>query len=143
MSSRTVFQAVRLLALLCLPLVFSACAPANPAYKASIKADVSERAPVGFPFDVEDFQWSYVDGGNRLQVSGRIKNNGSTARRGVIYALIFDEKGQGVALGESGISPAVLEPGQSGSFSIVAKTSRPQRGRPIKHLRLLTNTQGE
>ncbi len=88
----------------------AACAPVNTAYRAPIDHDVTERAKVGLPFDVQDFTWTYVQGGSRLKVSGTIKNNGRAARRGVIYALMFDEKGLGVAMGESSISP-VCRPG--------------------------------
>ncbi len=121
----------------------NACAPVNSAYKAPIKADLAEKAPVGLDFEVKDFKWDYLSDGRRLQVTGTIENHTKTARRGTIFAMLFDEKGLGVAMGESQISPAVLEPGQSGTFTIVAQTSRPKGPQAIKHLRLLTNVQAE
>ena len=132
------------LALFLAATFFSACAPKKDSpYKDPISQDVSESASVGLKFEVQDFKWAYVNGGKSLQVTGTIKNKTKKAHHAVIYAMMFDENGAGVAMGESFITPAYLEPGQSGSFSVLAQTNRPQGPNGIRHLRLLTNAQPE
>lgn len=118
-------------------------APVNVAWRPPTDVDVSEIASCGLKYEVTDFRWTYVDGGRRLQVSGRVRNNENKTSRAVIYGFMFDEKGDGVALGESWTTPRYLEPGQSGDFTIIAQTSRPASGDKIKNIRLLTNAQPE
>lgn len=130
--------------LLAAPLFLtSACAPTNVAWRPPTDVDVSEVAAVGLKYEVEHFTWTYIDGGQRLKVTGRVKNREASAARAVIYGFMFDEKGDGVALGESWTSPMFLAAGQSGEFTIIARTSRPASGDKIKNIRLLINAQPE
>lgn len=132
----------RPLLLLALLLALAACARVNTAYRAPIDADTIERATNSLAFDVQDFQWSYMRDGRGLKIVALIKNNtGEVQRRAVVYALVFDEKGIGTAMGEAQVSPTVLKPGAVGKFTLVAATNRPRDGEPLRHLRLLTNTQ--
>lgn len=119
----------------------AACGRVNTAYRAPIDGDVIEKATNSLDFDVQDFKWAYMRDGRGLKVTGTIKNNTGQTQRAVIYALMFDEKGLGTAMGETRVNPPVLQPGAVGSFTIVAATNRPQATEPILHLRLLTNTQ--
>lgn len=134
---------LRPLLLAALMLALAACASrVNTAYRAPIDADTIEKATNSMAFDVQDFHWSYMRDGRGLKVVGLIKNNtGETQRRALVYALLFDEKGIGTAMGEAQVSPTVLKPGAVGKFTLVAATSRPKDGEPLRHLRLLTNTQ--
>lgn len=124
-----------------LMISLTACGRVNSAYRAPIKRDVIERSTNSLAFDVQEFKWSYMRDGRGLQVIGTIKNNTGRTQRAVIYALMFDEKGLGTAMGEAEVYPPVLEPGGVGTFTIIAATNRTQSTEPIRHLRLLTNTQ--
>lgn len=117
--------------------------PVNVAWRPPTNVDVIEKASCGLNYEVTEFKWAYINDGRSLQVSGSIKNNEKRASRAVIYGFMFDEKGDGVAIGESWTSPRFLEPGQSGTFSIVAQTNRPASGEKIRNIRLLTNAQPE
>jgi|GEM_PF-2084794 len=143
MNSRQSRLLPRLFLVSALMLVLAACAPRiNTAYRAPIDADTIERATNSLAFDVQDFQWSYMRDGRGLKVVGLIKNNtGEIQRRAVVYALVFDEQGLGTAMGEAQVKPTVLKPGAVGKFTLVAATNRPKDGEPLRHLRLLTNTQ--
>jgi hypothetical protein len=136
----TLFRPLLLIALI---LTLAACAArVNTAYRAPIDADTIERATNSLAFDVQDFHWSYMRDGRGLKVVGLIKNNtGEIQRRAVVYALVFDEKGIGTAMGEAQVSPTVLKSGAVGKFTLVAATNRPKDEEPLRHLRLLTNTQ--
>lgn len=131
----------RLLLLFVLLLILVACGRVNTAYREPIDENVIEKATNSLDFDVQDFKWAYMRDGRGLKVTGTIKNNTGQAQRAVIYALMFDEKGLGTAMGETRVNPSVLQPGAVGSFTIVAATNRTQATEPIQHLRLLTNTQ--
>ena len=125
-------------------VLFSACGkPVNVAWRPPTDVDVIEQASVGLNYEVTEFKWSYIDGGRRLQVDGQVKNKGKNPSRAVIYGFMFDERGDGVAVGESWTNPAYLQPGQVGTFSIVAQTNRPASIDKIKNIRLLTNAQAE
>lgn len=133
----------KLTALLALALLMSlpACGRVNTAYRPPIDQDVIERATNSLPFDVQEFTWAYMPDGRGLKVSGTIKNNGPATQRAVIYALLFDEEGIGTAMGQTTAHPPVLAPEQTGRFTLLVATSRPRDERPLRHLRLLTNTQ--
>ncbi|UQZ89815.1 hypothetical protein C4J81_11580 [Deltaproteobacteria bacterium Smac51] len=110
--------------------------------KPVIRSNVIERAPVGLRMDVTKFNWQYIRGGSGLQVTGTVRNNTRKPQQPVVlYAMLFDETGKAVGMGETRISPSSLAPGAQGSFTLVVATSRPQKPRPIKYLRLLTNFQ--
>ncbi len=110
--------------------------------KPAIRSDVIERAPVGLRMDVTKFKWQYIRGGSGLQVTGTVRNSTrKTQQPIVLYAMLFDETGKAVGMGETRITPSSLPPGGQGVFTLVVATSRPQKPRPIKHLRLLTNFQ--
>lgn len=134
---------LRPLFLTVLILALAACAGrVNTAYRAPIDADTIERATNSMAFDVQDFHWSYMRDGRGLKIVGLIKNNtGEIQRRAMVYALVFDENGIGTAMGEAQVNPTVLKPGAVGKFTLVAATSRPKNEEPLRHLRLLTNTQ--
>lgn len=117
--------------------------PTNVAWRPPTDVDVIEQAAVGLDYEVTEFKWVYIDGGRRLQVSGKVTNKEKKTSRAVIYGFMFDERGDGVAMGESWTSPRFLEPGQSGEFSIIAQTNRPASVDRIKNIRLLTNAQPE
>lgn len=120
-------------------LFFNGCA-ANHVYKAPTDSDVFERAPNSMKVDVTGFTWAYLEDG-RLEVTGTAKNNTRKDQLYVtLFAMLFDEAGDPVALGESAVSPAHLAAGGQGAFRIVAQTSRPVG---IKHLRLLTKAVNE
>jgi hypothetical protein len=128
-----------------LALAAGACAGPEYGLKPAIKADVAELAPVSLKVEVLDFRWNYSADGQALSVSGRVRNNTGAAQRPVfLYALLFDETGRAVGLGEARVSPDLL-PGGEGGFHLTVKTSRPRSGRkgPIRHLRLLTNARNE
>ncbi len=130
-------QVKLILASLLLLALLPACGPSRLGYKPPTDVDVAERAPVGQKFDVESFKWRYLNGG-RLEVTGTIKNNTGKAQSGLtIFAMMFDETGKAVAMGESFLSPTYVEAGKTAQFKIVAQTDRPKG---IEHLRLLTNT---
>ena len=123
-------------------MLLSACGRTNLGYRPPTDVDViDKRAKASLPFDVTDFQWTYLPGGRQLKVTGSIRNNGRTPAGGFVYALMFDEDGIGTAMGEGLITPGVIQPGESGSFTVVAQTNRPQSLKPLKAIRLLTNTQ--
>lgn len=125
-------------------VLLSGCGtPVNVAWRPPTDVDVIEQAKVGLNYEVTEFKWAYIDGGRRLQVDGQVKNKGTATSRAVLYGFMFDEKGDGVAMGESWTEPRFLEPGQSGSFSIIAQTNRPASVDKIKNIRLLTNAQAE
>ena len=128
---------IRLLAIgLLTGFTATACSPVNYAIKAPIDRNVSERAPKSLKIEVQEFTWSYV-GGDRIQAKATVKNNTGRPQTSLtIFAMLFDENGQGVAMGESFISPPYLAAGAVGSIEINARTSRPSG---IKHIRLLTN----
>lgn len=122
----------------------SACAGSTrrAGLKPSIKRDVIERAPVGLRMDVTKFTWQYIRGGSGLQVNGTVRNSTrKTQAPVVLYAMLFDEGGRAVGMGETRITPSTLAPGAQGTFTLVVGTSRPQKPRPIRHLRLLSNFQ--
>ncbi|MDR2945689.1 MAG: FxLYD domain-containing protein [Candidatus Adiutrix sp.] len=111
------------------------CSKPNNVYKGPITANVIERAPNSLQVDVTDFSWAYLPNG-RLEITGRAQNNTRRDQYQVtFFAMLFDEAGAPVALGESAVSPVLLPAGGQGSFRIVAQTSRPSG---IRHLRLLT-----
>jgi hypothetical protein len=123
-----------------------ACVDSEYGLKPSIKADVAELAPVSLKVEVLDFSWNYSSTGQALTVVGRVKNNTGADQRAVfLYAMLFDETGRAVGLGEARINPEPMPKGGEGDFSLTVKTSRPQAGRngPIRHLRLLTNARNE
>ena len=125
-------------------LFLSACGRGNLGYRPPTDVDViDKRAKASLPFDVTEFQWSYLPGGRQIKVTGTIRNNGRNPAGGFVYALMFDEDGIGTAMGEGLITPGLIQPGQSGSFTVVAQTSRPQSVKPLKAIRLLTNTQSD
>jgi hypothetical protein len=129
-----------------LALAAGACAGPEYGLKPAIKADVAELAPVSLKVEVLDFRWNYSAAGQALSVSGRVRNNTGAAQRPVfLYALLFDETGRAVGMGEARVSPDILPSGGEGGFHLTVKTSRPRSGRkgPIKHLRLLTNARNE
>jgi len=133
-------------AALLLVLAAGACAAPEYGLKPAIKADVAELAPVSLKVEVLDFRWNYSAAGQALSVSGRVRNNTGAAQRPVfLYALLFDETGRAVGMGEARVSPDILPSGGEGGFHLTVKTSRPRSGRkgPIKHLRLLTNARNE
>lgn len=110
--------------------------------KPPIRNNVIERAPVGLRMSATKFNWRYIRGGTGLEVTGAVRNTTrKTQYPVVLYAMLFDEAGRAVGMGETRISPASLAPGASGTFTLVVGTSRPQRPRPIRYLRLLTNFQ--
>ena len=126
-------------------LMLTACATVYKGYKPATDVDVFEKAPNSLNYDVVGFKWSYMPDGVGLRVTGQIKNNTAKAAPAVIYAMLFDEKGLAVGMGEAKIHPVNLAPGRTGSFSLMAATNRPKgqksTGGDIKHMRLLTNTQ--
>ncbi len=110
--------------------------------KPPIRSNVVERAPVGLRMSVTKFNWQYIRGGSGLQITGTVRNTTrKTQAPVVLYAMLFDETGKAVGMGETRISPGRLAPGASGNFTLVVATSRPQKPRPIRYLRLLTNFQ--
>lgn len=112
--------------------------------KPAIRSDVIERAPVGIRMNATKFSWQYICGGTGLQVRGTVLNSTrKTQSPVVLYAMLFDETGRAVGMGETRISPSTLAPGASGAFTLVVATSRPQKPRPIRYLRLLTNFQND
>lgn len=119
------------------------CAGPRPGgLKPAIHRDTIERGPVGLNLVVTKFQWRYVRGGGGLEVTARVRNTTRRAQAPVwVYAMLFDEGGRAVGMGDARVMPPSLAPGQEGTFTLVAATSRPQRPRPIKYLRLLTNFQ--
>jgi hypothetical protein len=127
-------------------LLAAACAGPEYGLKPPIKSDVAELAPVSLKVEVLDFRWNYSSTGQALTVSGRVKNKTGSAQRPVfLYAMLFDETGRAVGLGEARVAPEFLPIGGEGDFSLTVKTSRPRSGRkgPIRHLRLLTNARNE
>jgi hypothetical protein len=141
-------SARRLLGLLAVLLAGLAAACAGPEYglKPAIKADVAELAPVSLNVEVLDFHWNYSAAGQALTVLGRVRNNTGSAQRPVfLYALLFDETGRAVGMGEARVWPDSLPLDGEGDFHLTVKTSRPSSGRkgPIRHLRLLTNARNE
>jgi len=127
-------------------MLATACLGPEYGLKPPIKADVAELAPVSLMVEVQDFRWSYSSSGQSLAVSGRVKNNTGADQRAVfLYAMLFDETGRAVGLGEARVTPEPLPLGGEGDFSLTVKTSRPSSGRkgPIRHLRLLTNARNE
>jgi hypothetical protein len=127
-------------------LLAGACAGPEYGLKPPLKADVAELAPVSLKIEVLDFRWNYTASGQALAVSGRVRNNTGAAQRPVfLYAMLFDETGQAVGLGEARVSPELMPEGGEGGFHLTVKTSRPRSGRkgPIRHLRLLTNARNE
>jgi hypothetical protein len=124
----------------------AACAGPEYGLKPAIKADVAELAPVSLKVEVEDFRWGYSAGGEALLVSGRARNNTGTTQSPVfLYAMLFDETGRAVGMGEARVSPDFLPQGAQGDFQLAVKTSRPRSGwkGPVKHVRLLTNARNE
>ena len=135
------------LALAAATLLAGACAQ-SPTYglKQPTKVDVAELAPVSLRIEVQNFRWSYSAAGDRLSVSGRVKNKTGRVQRPVfLYAMLFDETGLAVGMGEARVRPEPLPAGAEGDFNLTVKTSRPRSGRqgPVKHLRLLTNARNE
>ncbi|MDR2725811.1 MAG: FxLYD domain-containing protein [Candidatus Adiutrix sp.] len=127
-------------------LLAGACAGPEYGLKPPITADVAELAPISLKIEVLDFRWNYTAAGQSLAVSGRVRNNTGAVQRPVfIYAMLFDETGRAVGLGEARVSPDLMPSGGEGSFQLTVKTSRPRSGRkgPIRHLRLLTNARNE
>lgn len=115
---------------------------ARAGLKPPARYDVSERAPVGLRMDVTKFTWQYIRGGSGLQVTGTVRNSTrKTQAPIVLYAMLFDEGGKAVGMGETRVAPGSLAPGAEGTFTLVVGTSRPQKPRPIRHLRLLSNFQ--
>jgi len=126
-------------ALMAAALFLNACA-VNHVYKAPTNTDVFERAPNSMKVDVTSFKWAYLPDG-RLEITGTAMNNTRKDQLYVtLFAMLFDEAGDPVALGESAVSPELLPAGGQGTFRIVAQTSRPQG---IRHLRLLTKAVNE
>jgi hypothetical protein len=123
----------------------SACAGSRRSragLKPAIRQNVSERAPVGLRMDVTKFTWQYIRGGSGLQVTGTVRNSTRKVQQPIVlYAMLFDETGKAVGMGETRVTPSILPPGGQGTFTLVVGTSRPQKPRPIKHLRLLSNFQ--
>jgi hypothetical protein len=110
--------------------------------KPPIRSNVIERAPVGLRLSVTKFNWQYIRGGGGLQVTGTVRNSTRKTQTPVIlYAMLFDETGKAVGMGETRINPGSLAPGAEGRFTLIVATSRPQKPRPIRYLRLLTNFQ--
>ncbi|MDR1044791.1 MAG: hypothetical protein LBP33_06700 [Candidatus Adiutrix sp.] len=143
---RTERQAGRRLAPLILvlsaALLLSACGRTDLGYRAPTEVDVIDRrGRASLPFDVTEFSWRYLPDGRRIELTGTIRNNGRAPQGGFVYALMFDEDGLGTAMGEGAITPALVRPGADGQFTIVAQTNRPRSVRPLKAIRLLTNTQ--
>ena len=129
-----------------LALLAGACAGPEYGLKPAIKADVAELAPVSLKVEVLDFKWGYAAAGQALAVSGRVRNNTGADQQPVfLYAMLFDETGRAVGLGEARVWPDFLPKGGEGAFHLTVKTSRPRSGRkgPIRHLRLLTNARNE
>ena len=127
-------------------ILATACLGREYGLKPPITADVAELAPVSLMVEVLDFRWNYSSEGQSLTVSGRVKNNTGADQRAVfLYAMLFDETGRAVAMGEARVTPEPLPLGGEGDFSLTVKTSRPSSGRkgPIRHLRLLTNARNE
>ena len=128
-------------------LLTGACAaPPSPGLKPPTRVDVAESAPISLRIEVRDFQWAYSGAGDRLLVTGRVKNDTGRPQPMVyLYAMLFDETGLAVGLGEALVSPAPLSAGAEGSFHLSVRTSRPRHGRqgPIEYLRLLTNARNE
>ena len=127
-------------------LLAAACLGPEYGLKPPIKADVAELAPVSLRVEVLDFRWNYSSEGQSLTVSGRVKNKTEADQRAVfLYAMLFDENGRAVGLGEARVNPEPLPRGGEGDFRLTVKTSRPSSGRkgPIRHLRLLTNARNE
>ncbi|MDR2934736.1 MAG: FxLYD domain-containing protein [Candidatus Adiutrix sp.] len=142
------FDPARLARGLAWPALLLATACLEPEYglKPPIKADLAELAPVSLKVEVQDFRWNYSSTGQALTVSGRVRNNTGTAQETVfLYAMLFDETGRAVGLGEARVNPEPLPGGGEGDFSLTVKTSRPRSGQkgPIRHLRLLTNARNE
>lgn len=135
----------RLALCLAVGLMLSACATVYKGYKPPTDVDVFEKAPNSLDYEVVGFKWTYLPDGVGLRVTGQIKNNTGKAGKAVIYAMLFDEVGLAVGMGEAKIYPIGLAPGRTGSFSLTVATNRPKgqkaTGGDIKHLRLLTNTQ--
>ena len=133
--------------LLALLLAMVSCAAA-PEYglKPPIKADVAELAPISLKVEVENFRWNYSAAGEALVVSGRVRNRSGAAQRPVfLYAILFDETGRAVGMGEARVRPEYLPNGAEGDFHLMVKTSRPRSGLkgPVRHVRLLTNARNE
>lgn len=131
-----------IIAALALSFACSGSRRSRAGLKPAIRSDVIERAPVGLRMHVTKFNWQYIRGGSGLQVTGTVRNSTrKTQRPVVLYAMLFDETGRAVGMGEARVTPSSLPPGGQGAFTLVVATSRPQKPRPIKHLRLLTNFQ--
>ena len=129
-----------------LAFLTGACTVPEYGLKPAIKADVAELAPVSLKIEVLNFKWNYAASGQALAVSGRVRNNTGAVQQPVfLYAMLFDETGRAVGMGEARVRPDFLSSGGEGDFNLTVKTSRPRSGRkgPIKHLRLLTNARNE
>lgn len=117
-------------------LALSACSGVYEGLKPPTKVDVAEKAPVGLDIEVTDFKWTYMPGG-QIQVTGRVVNKSGASQTDLnLFAMLFDEKGRAVAMGETRVSPSTLAGGQQGDFQLTVATSRPKG---INHIRLLTN----
>ena len=132
---------------LAMALIAAGCAvPPEYGLKPAIRADVAEMAPVSLKVEVTDFRWRYSATGEALAVTGRVRNMTGTVQRPVfLYAMLFDETGRAVGMGEARVWPELLPNGAEGDFQLMVKTSRPRSGRtgPVKHMRLLTNARNE
>jgi hypothetical protein len=128
-------------------LIFlSSCSKPKYGLKPPTDVDVFELAPVSLKVEVQNFKWGYNESGDGLTITGKVKNNtGRTQRPIFLYAMLFDETGLAVAMGESRVDPTELAAGGEGDFTLKAKTSRPKNSRQgaIRHLRLLTNARNE
>ncbi len=130
--------------LFCLLLMFilTACSPDRRGLKPPIRRDVIEFSAAGMKVIVTDFKWQYVRSGTGLEVTGKVKNrSGRPQEPVVLYAMLFDETGLAVGMGDVTVSPRRLEEGGVGTFSLVVGAGRQQKPSPIKHIRLLTNAQ--
>ncbi len=117
-------------------LAVSAACGSRYGLKPPISRDTIEKAPVGLNIEASQFSWAYQSGGYLLIEGQAVNKSGRSHSDLNLFAMLFDEEGRGVALGEARLSPSTLEPGQTASFQLKVASSRP---RGIKYLRLLTH----
>jgi hypothetical protein len=100
------------------------------------ETDIAELSPDSLKAPVVDFKWTYLNGDSHIRVSGTVVNISGEAIHGArLRGILYDQKGEPIANGDSFVNPSYLPVNGKGSFEFVAMVKKKQS--EVTHTRLV------
>jgi hypothetical protein len=93
--------------------------------KGPTDTDIAETGPGSLPVDVLDYTWSYISNNTGVRISGTVINSSGKPIQGVnLLCVLYDQKGNPIASGDTFVAPTYLKPGARGTFDLLANIKK-------------------